>query len=47
MFVAPHQPVKYYHIGLVNDSDRTRSLTITFYVEWVCGVNPIPNTNSL
>lgn len=43
MFVAPHQPVKYYHIGLVNDSDRTRSLTITFYVEWVCGVNPIPN----
>ena len=43
MYVNPDQPVKYYHIQIVNASDRRKNLSFTFYVHWVCGVNPIPN----
>ncbi|NLI60079.1 MAG: glycosyl transferase [Clostridiales bacterium] len=43
MFVSPDQPIKYYHIQLDNNSQRTRRISLTFYVEWVCGVNPIPS----
>ena len=43
MFVCQHQPVKYYHIQIDNTYDRRKNLTLTLYVHWVCGVNPIPN----
>jgi cyclic beta-1,2-glucan synthetase len=43
MFVSPDQPVKYYHIELGNDSSTMMRLSLTFYVEWVLGVTPIPN----
>ncbi|MFY9176826.1 MAG: glucoamylase family protein [Caldicoprobacterales bacterium] len=43
MFVCPDKPVKYYHIQLSNNSNRRKNLSLTLYVHWVCGVNPIPN----
>ncbi|HZJ82748.1 MAG TPA: glycosyl transferase family 36, partial [Clostridia bacterium] len=43
LFVCPDQPVKFYHIKLKNDSQIPRRLSLTFYVEWVCGVNRIPS----
>lgn len=43
MFVCPDQPVKYYQIQIDNDSDSIRKLSLTFYVQWVCGANSVPN----
>lgn len=39
LFVAPDAPVKIIKVRLENTSERPRRLTITYYVEWVLGVN--------
>ncbi len=38
MFVPPDDPVKILRLRLQNGSDRRRSLTVTYYAEWVLGV---------
>lgn len=43
MFVSPLEPIKYYHIEVANDSPNPKRLSLTFYVEWILGVQPIPN----
>lgn len=39
VFVPVDQPVKLWKLTLINDSDRERSFTLTYYVEWVLGVD--------
>ena len=38
LFVAPDAPVKLMHLRLENVAPQPRRLTVTFYVEWVLGV---------
>ncbi|NLJ41243.1 MAG: glycosyl transferase, partial [Clostridiales bacterium] len=42
MFVNIDKPIKYYYIELDNTSEKARKLSLTFYVEWICGVSPNP-----
>lgn len=39
LFVAPDAPVKIIKVRLENTSGRPRRLTVTYYAEWVLGVN--------
>jgi len=39
LFVAPNDPVKVVQLQLRNRSDRPRRLTVTYYAEWVLGVD--------
>lgn len=39
LFVAPDAPVKIIKVRLENSSEQPRRLTITYYAEWVLGVN--------
>ena len=37
--IAPREPVKFACLKLRNDSDRPRSVSATYFAEWVMGVN--------
>ena len=39
MFVAPDAPAKILHLRLENQAQRPRRITVTFYAEWVLGVD--------
>lgn len=39
LFVAPDDPVKVVQLRLRNHSDRPRRITVTYYAEWVLGVD--------
>ncbi len=39
LYVAPKAPVKFIQVRLRNQLSHTRRLTVTFYVEWVLGVD--------
>ncbi len=39
MVVAPDAPVKLLHLRLANTHHRTRRITVTYYAEWVLGVD--------
>ena len=39
LFVAPDAPVKILKVRLTNTGDHVRRFTITYYAEWVLGVN--------
>jgi cyclic beta-1,2-glucan synthetase len=39
LFVVPDAPAKIYHLQLENQSSRPRRITVTFYAEWVLGVD--------
>ena len=39
VFVAPDAPIKLVRVTLRNDWDRPRRLTVTYYAEWVLGVD--------
>jgi cyclic beta-1,2-glucan synthetase len=39
LFVAPDTPVKFAHLKIHNTWQRPRRITVTYYLEWVLGVN--------
>ncbi|MEA4909946.1 MAG: hypothetical protein VB089_20155, partial [Anaerolineaceae bacterium] len=39
IYVAPEEPVKFYALKVKNVWNRPRRITVTFYAEWVLGVN--------
>jgi cyclic beta-1,2-glucan synthetase len=39
LYCSPEDPVKFVQVRLRNQLDHTRRLTVTFYVEWVLGVD--------
>jgi cyclic beta-1,2-glucan synthetase len=39
VFVAPGAPVKFAHLKIHNNWQRPRRITVTYYLEWVLGVN--------
>lgn len=41
LFAAVDAPVKFIQVRLRNHADRPRRLTVTFYAEWVLGVNRV------
>jgi len=40
VFVSPQDPVELFQLTLSNESDRTRHLDVTSYVEWLLGFSP-------
>lgn len=42
LFVAEDAPVELWRVALTNLTDRARSLELTSYLEWNCGVSPAP-----
>jgi cyclic beta-1,2-glucan synthetase len=39
LFVAPDEPIKFAHLKIHNVWQRPRRITVTYYLEWVLGVN--------
>jgi cyclic beta-1,2-glucan synthetase len=39
LFAAVEDPVKFAHLVIKNQLDRPRRITVTYYLEWVLGVN--------
>jgi cyclic beta-1,2-glucan synthetase len=38
-YVSEQDPVKFIHLRVQNQSERSRRITVTYYTEWVLGVN--------